>query len=216
MGMGLRRRGGRRRAGRRNRRVGIGRRRRRFGRRRRGRGGLGTLLFLCCMGGARRNVSYGQDIQELQQQQMLMLQAFGMQQQNLQMQYPPMGQPQFPQQPQFQQQQPQFQQQQPQFQQQQMQQTTYPGVAMTFSSEEEKTEHLKELQAEQMELLNEIMRKQAEEKDPEKLQELFKDQNDLIQQMNQLQTAGYAYPEAIPSAPPAPASVQPQSVPMES
>ena len=45
MGMGLRRRGGRRR----HRRVGIGRRKRlRFGRRRR-RGGRG-LMFLCCMG----------------------------------------------------------------------------------------------------------------------------------------------------------------------
>jgi len=65
--------------------------------------------------------------------------------------------------------------------------------------EEEEAERIKELQEDQMELLNDIMERQAKETDPARLQTLFNQQNDLIAQMNQIQGVGYKYDRDIPA-----------------
>ena len=169
------------------------------------------MLLLWFTGVGKKDKSYEKDIQELQQQQATIMQTQQQQQQTPGQQQPPVGQEQNNSSPQ---QQNIYQQPGGQQQQQQINATSVPGPAAHGTNPEVNTEHVKELQEVQMELLNKIMRKQAKEKDPEVLQRLFNEQNILLQQMSQLQTAGYAYSQPLP-APAAPPVVQPQPVPME-
>ena len=96
------------------------------------------------------------------------------------------------------------------------QQQVNPGTGLQINPE--MAEDAKELQEEQQELLNDILKQQSTETDPERLQELFRQQNNLLQQMQQLQNAGFQYPNGIPP-PQAPnfntsTDAKPQAVPM--
>ncbi|XP_052806175.1 putative uncharacterized protein DDB_G0294196 [Mya arenaria] len=204
MGMGLRR---GRRGGRRRNRVGIGRRRRRtrFGRRRRGRGGLGLLL--CCFGMRDPYQQNQRDIMELQQHQMQMLAIFQAQQAQGQMAQFPQGQGQMDFSPQAQGQIGQFPPPgqttfivgapQPQ-QQQHLCTPQLSGFAPGPGNQDVMAQQMRELQEDQQNLLNEILKQQAEEKDPQKLQELLQQQNEIEQQMQQCQAAGFQYTSAVP------------------
>ncbi|WAR05265.1 hypothetical protein MAR_020634 [Mya arenaria] len=72
------------------------------------------------------------------------------------------------------------------------------GFAPGPGNQDVMAQQMRELQEDQQNLLNEILKQQAEEKDPQKLQELLQQQNEIEQQMQQCQAAGFQYTSAVP------------------
>jgi hypothetical protein len=67
------------------------------------------------------------------------------------------------------------------------------------SHDQDRQDEVDSLQKEQLDLLKDIVLQQNNEGDPDVTQELYKQQCELIEQMRDLQRAGYAYPDGIPS-----------------